>query len=137
MAACPRTPPQDIPVGKHGEWGSTGAAPAKRKRIAEGEAAGRINPFKKQLVCAEKQLRQQKRRGGERDNLVFAQLKVQNMVERMEVWEQHRRGEECDLEKARTWSKEYFEEKFGADFVNKATSSSSDWQSRWHIDHET
>ena len=114
MAACPRTPPQDIPVGKHGEWGSTGAAPAKRKRIAEGEAAGRINPFKKQLVCAEKQLRQQKRRGGERDNLVFAQLKVQNMVERMEMWEQQQRGEQLDLEKAQKKSIAYFEHKYGS-----------------------
>ena len=111
---------------------TTGAAAAKRKRIAEGEAVGRVNPFKKQLACAEKQLRQQRDRGGDVNNLIQAQLKVQNMIERMEMWEASRRGEEFDLEKARRWSTKYFNEKFGADFVSRASASSSNTDAMYY-----
>ena len=101
MRIDPRPTPQHIPVGNHGEYGSTGAGAARRKRWRDGVVAGIINPHTKDLQDAEKQLRGQCRRGAEVSNIVNAQLKVENMVERMELWERHKRGEDFDYMRRR------------------------------------
>ena len=54
--------------------------------LEKGEKAQRwrscwTNPYKKDLADAEKQLRQQQRRGAEVSNIINAQLKVENMFE--------------------------------------------------------
>ena len=93
---------------------STGAAWRREKRRRDGVAAGWTNPYKKDLANAEKQLRQQQRRGAELSIIINAQLKVEVMFERKEIWEQQQRGEQLDLEKAQKKSIAYFEHKYGS-----------------------
>jgi hypothetical protein len=88
----PPTEAIDLPIGEHGAYGSTGAAWVREQRRRKGVEKGLTNPFKKQLQHAEKQLRQQQRRGAVMSIVVAAQLKVENITERKELWDAQQRG---------------------------------------------
>ena len=59
---------------------------------------GTTNPYQKDLKCAEKQLRQCQRRGDVVSEIVKAQLKVENHMERVLVWEQSSRKTPLSVE---------------------------------------
>ena len=107
-----RTLPMDIPAGKHGTYQSTGAAWQREKRRRHGVESGWTNPWKKELQHAEKQLRQQQRKGALVSEIGSAQLKVGNMKERFDMWEATSCGEHLSYEEAKKKSKAYVEEKF-------------------------
>jgi hypothetical protein len=92
LFADPPTDAIDLPIGEHGAYGSTGAAWIREQRRRTGVESGVTNPFKKQLQHAEKQLRQQQRRGAVMSIVVAAQLKVENITERKELWDAQQRG---------------------------------------------
>ena len=102
---------------------STGAAWRRKKRRRDGVAAGWTNPYEKDLADAEKQWRQQQRRVAEDSNSMLnlenmyerklMQLKVEDLFEHKELWEQQQRGEQLDMEKAMKKSRADFEHKYG------------------------
>jgi len=92
MKTNPRTERLDLPKGEHGEHGSTGAAWVREQRRRLGVLRGSTNPYKKELQHAEKQLRKRHRDGARVDEIIAAQLKVENFKELHDTWQ--RRGDQ-------------------------------------------
>ena len=86
IAGFPKTEPVHHPIGHHNPHGSSGAAQHREKNRKVGVAAGRTNPYRKDLQGAEKQLRKAQRNGEDENVLGYAKQKVKHYHERVGTW---------------------------------------------------